>query len=117
MYSVSNTWKADVFAFTLQVDSSSTGSENKPPGDPGSTSKARPGAQAGSSSLAEKLENELECVVCRDWMVASHSFAPCGHTFCGECLAGWLEKHHTCPCCRCEAPRKPAAAAAGSTTA
>ncbi|KAK5120621.1 hypothetical protein LTR85_005979 [Meristemomyces frigidus] len=24
----------------------------------------------------------------------------CGHTFCRECLAGWLAEHNSCPFCR-----------------
>ena len=55
---------------------------------------------AARADLMDTLENELECVICREWMVAAYSFAPCGHSFCGNCLAGWLQSKDTCPCCR-----------------
>jgi len=32
---------------------------------------------------------------------------PCGHSYCEECLMGWLETHHNCPTCRKEIDGKP----------
>lgn len=33
--------------------------------------------------------------------VVTHAMVPCGHSFCGECLAEWLSKKPECPTCRC----------------
>lgn len=32
--------------------------------------------------------------------VVTHAMVPCGHSFCGECLAEWLSKKPECPTCR-----------------
>jgi Ring finger domain len=55
-------------------------------------------AAAGDTTKA--LEDQFECTICRDWMVATHSMVPCGHMFCGACLGDWLPKNPTCPTCR-----------------
>ena len=55
-------------------------------------------AAAGGTTKA--LEDQFECTICRDWMVATHSMVPCGHMFCGACLGDWLPKKPTCPTCR-----------------
>ena len=73
----------------------------QPSSGAGPSSEAAAGPSSSAADTKVELDSELECVVCRDAMVAAHSFAPCGHSFCGECLAGWLEKNHTCPTCRC----------------
>ena len=39
------------------------------------------------------------CIVCRDLFVLPSTLM-CGHTFCEECLHGWLKRQHTCPTCR-----------------
>lgn len=34
--------------------------------------------------------------------MVAHAMVPCGHWFCGECLAGWLGNgRKDCPSCRC----------------
>ncbi len=33
--------------------------------------------------------------------MVTHAMVPCGHAFCGECLAEWLSKKSDCPTCRC----------------
>lgn len=38
------------------------------------------------------------CPVCFD-VISSSLIAPCGHHFCGKCLADSLNYHHKCPCC------------------
>ena len=35
--------------------------------------------------------------------MVTHAMVPCGHSFCGECLAEWLSKKSDCPTCRCGA--------------
>ncbi|DBA77531.1 hypothetical protein WJX77_000814 [Trebouxia sp. C0004] len=57
-------------------------------------------APAADSGAKQALENEFECTICRDFMVATHSVVPCGHMFCGGCLSEWLQKNPTCPKCR-----------------
>lgn len=32
--------------------------------------------------------------------MATHSMVPCGHNYCGECLAAWLANKADCPTCR-----------------
>ncbi|KAK9820995.1 hypothetical protein WJX81_005884 [Elliptochloris bilobata] len=56
--------------------------------------------------VLERLDH-LKCAVCLEFMVAAHTVVPCGHAFCGECLAGWLDKNSTCPNCRAEASAPP----------
>jgi len=48
-------------------------------------------------SYYEKKEDERLCAVC---MVNERTMAmvPCGHTFCGECIAGMMAVE--CPTCR-----------------
>ncbi|KAK9807980.1 hypothetical protein WJX73_010271 [Symbiochloris irregularis] len=78
-----------------------------PPAKSPAKAQAQAAASEGQGGVVDKLENDLECVICRDWMVAAHSFAPCGHTFCGLCLANWLQSKNTCPCCREKASGAP----------
>ena len=37
----------------------------------------------------------------QELMVTAHSMVACGHCFCGECLAGWLEKSNKQECAFC----------------
>ncbi len=59
---------------------------------------------AGGRDSIKALEEQFECTICRDWMVACHSMVPCGHMFCGSCLGDWLPKNPTCPTCRYAPP-------------
>jgi hypothetical protein len=45
--------------------------------------------------------SNLECGICKMLLVGPHVL-PCGHHYCGMCLAQWLQAHSppTCPCCR-----------------
>ena len=43
--------------------------------------------------------------------MAAHSFVPCGHCFCGECIGDWLTRKTTCPECRWALLAGPLAAA------
>lgn len=56
---------------------------------PGPSQPAGSGSTATAVAVAavpgldrEKVDSELECVICRDYMVAAYSMAPCGHTMC-----------------------------------
>ncbi|PRW39278.1 dynamin-related GTPase isoform A [Chlorella sorokiniana] len=40
------------------------------------------------------------CAICQELPVVTHAMVPCGHSFCGECLAEWLSKKAECPTCR-----------------
>jgi hypothetical protein len=64
---------------------------------------------AGGARVVAKIQNEFECVICKEWLVAAHSVVPCGHMFCGTCLRDWFERRNpatgagsvlTCPTCR-----------------
>lgn len=63
------------------------------------------GTAAGSVSnpgMTEELSylsSHFSCAICHDWLLATH-IMPCGHFFCGLCLAGWLELKRNCPTCR-----------------
>lgn len=46
----------------------------------------------------------VRCQICRDLIVACHSLVPCGHLFCGSCIARWLDRQLDCPTCRCAPP-------------
>ena len=59
-----------------------------------------PAAGVAGPSMLRKLEDDFECVICRDLLVGAHTLVPCGHVFCGHCLHGWLRKKATCPNCR-----------------
>ena len=43
---------------------------------------------------------ELTCPICQELVVAAYSLYPCGHIFCGVCIAGWLVNKQDCPNCR-----------------
>ncbi len=68
-------------------------------GAAGDHAKGSAAGVAGPSML-RKLEDDFECVICRDLLVGAHTLVPCGHVFCGHCLMGWLQKNATCPNCR-----------------
>lgn len=55
------------------------------------------GAAAGVNKV---LEEQLECVICREVMVGAHALVPCGHAFCAECAHQWLAHKNACPTCR-----------------
>uniref|UniRef100_A0A7S1VM24 RING-type domain-containing protein n=1 Tax=Grammatophora oceanica TaxID=210454 RepID=A0A7S1VM24_9STRA len=44
-----------------------------------------------------------DCPICLNEFAPTSqiSYGPCGHIFCKECIAQWLDKgEHSCPCCR-----------------
>ena len=43
----------------------------------------QPQAAAANGHLAA-MEEQFECAVCKDWLVAPFSVHPCGHLLCGE---------------------------------
>jgi hypothetical protein len=59
--------------------------------------------------LWDDLVSDHPCLICRD-LLAAPVIAPCGHSFCGECVAQYVaavnsedadtECVHTCPACR-----------------
>ncbi|KAG9453797.1 hypothetical protein H6P81_006701 [Aristolochia fimbriata] len=44
-----------------------------------------------------------ECVICKEEMMEACEL-PCSHVFHWICIARWLRKNNTCPCCRLELP-------------
>jgi len=58
---------------------------------------------SGGRQVFQVLENQLECSICQEMMIAPHSVVPCGHMFCGDCLHQLLKTGRqglTCPQCR-----------------
>jgi hypothetical protein len=47
----------------------------------------------------DKISKHLTCIVCRE-IFYEPSRAGCGHTFCLECIEGWITSSGTCPICR-----------------
>ena len=46
------------------------------------------------------VEDEFNCAVCQESIIAAHCLVPCGHCFCGNCLFQWLSRKQICPTCR-----------------
>lgn len=82
-----------------------------------STHQTTPHASARSTKLKEAdapggealaaVKSEFSCAICQEMLVHCVSMVPCGHMFCGECLAGWLSNKRDCPVCRSEATAPP----------
>ena len=45
------------------------------------------------------------CSICLDKKHTTFAVIPCKHEFCDNCIWNWLEKHSTCPLCRCTADK------------
>ncbi|CAA3023027.1 E3 ubiquitin- ligase EL5-like [Olea europaea subsp. europaea] len=67
-----------------------------------------------AATTTEKLEEEgglqLDCVVClsRVSLGDKYKMLPtCKHGFHVNCIDAWLQRHSTCPLCRCPVPRTP----------
>ncbi|XP_022881619.1 E3 ubiquitin-protein ligase EL5-like [Olea europaea var. sylvestris] len=65
-------------------------------------------------STTEKLEEEggleLDCVVCLSRVSRGDNYMilpTCKHGFHVNCIDAWLQRHSTCPLCRCPVPRTP----------
>ncbi|KAJ3973174.1 hypothetical protein EV361DRAFT_901342 [Lentinula raphanica] len=54
------------------------------------------------TELLNEYDDEINCPICCDILVAAHLVNGCGHTLCGSCGYQWIvEKHrNTCPICR-----------------
>ncbi|BDA44305.1 probable E3 ubiquitin-protein ligase RNF8 at C-terminar half [Coccomyxa sp. Obi] len=74
-------------------------------------------AGVAGPSMLRKLEDDFECVICRDLLVGAHTLVPCGHVFCGQCLMDWLQKNATCPNCRTKVTAPPVPALLINNTA
>ncbi|PSC67603.1 DNA ligase 4 isoform A [Micractinium conductrix] len=73
---------------------------------PGAAAAAAAGGGGGSSLL--KGHEHLICPICQEMLVVAHTMVPCGHPFCGECLAGWLATgKRECPVCKKKGERAP----------
>lgn len=49
------------------------------------------------------------CIICREDMVSNSKKLPCGHIFHVACLRSWFQRQQTCPTCRLNILRTPAA--------
>lgn len=56
-------------------------------------------SSASASSIATRLQSDLECAICRDILYPPVSLQ-CGHSFCQDCLEWWWKTSPTCPTCR-----------------
>ena len=72
------------------------------------TSKTK-GAQGYSNTyrgreyvFAEKPEEWLECLICRELVYEPHLSSCCGHTLCLRCATKWKERSNSCVNCRRE---------------
>nr|GAT49720.1 RING finger protein 8 [Mycena chlorophos] len=73
-----------------------------------------PSKKKRKSSLARALggfEEELNCPICCDLLVAAQLLNPCGHSMCGDCARQWtaVKMKTTCPLCRTALSPKPMA--------
>mmetsp|Transcript_386 Transcript_386/g.357 ORF Transcript_386/g.357 Transcript_386/m.357 type:complete len:106 (+) Transcript_386:51-368(+) len=50
----------------------------------------------------DDLGEEMQCVICIDFIYQCVTSIPCLHNFCGACLTDWIEKSNMCPNCRDE---------------
>ncbi|KAJ3750041.1 hypothetical protein DFH05DRAFT_1465734 [Lentinula detonsa] len=66
------------------------------------TKKGKEKFQGDWSELLDEYDDEINCPICCDILVAAHLVNGCGHTLCGSCGYQWIvEKHrNTCPVCR-----------------
>ena len=62
---------------------------------------------AVASRANEKLQKEMSCPICLDWLSDPHML-PCQHAFCGECIDQHLRSHREgfCPTCRAPTVRR-----------
>jgi hypothetical protein len=62
---------------------------------------------AVASRANEKLQKEMSCPICLDWLSDPHVL-PCQHAFCGECIDQHLRSHREgfCPTCRAPTVRR-----------
>ncbi|KAL2545142.1 E3 ubiquitin-protein ligase [Forsythia ovata] len=70
--------------------------------------------QDAATTMAEKLEEEdgleLDCIVCLSrvsWGEKYKILPTCKHGFHVNCIDAWLQRHSTCPLCRCPVPQTP----------
>lgn len=50
----------------------------------------------------EELRSDVTCSICLEFYTDPHTVTPCGHTFCRDCIGGWLQTSAqlNCPVCR-----------------
>lgn len=52
------------------------------------------------NNISANVQGHFTCPICQELLVATHSMVPCGHNYCGECLAAWVVNKKECPQCR-----------------
>ncbi|KAI9066680.1 hypothetical protein FKP32DRAFT_1589374 [Trametes sanguinea] len=63
---------------------------------------------ASARQILAKFEEELNCPICYDLLIATHTTIPCGHSCCGQCLLTFLRGRGSkaqCPVCRTKLDR------------
>ena len=49
--------------------------------------------------VKDVLSSQFTCAICQEWILGCHMMS-CSHTFCGACIAKWLNRKQACPTCR-----------------
>ncbi|CAK0875273.1 unnamed protein product [Prorocentrum cordatum] len=77
-----------------------TSPASSPREGPPAEERGSPGREAPAEQVPRTLERDLHCGICRDALHQCLTVVPCGHNFCGVCLAKWRRTSSACPECR-----------------
>ena len=53
------------------------------------------------SLFIDEVPADCLCAICQDVLDSPKETLTCQHAFCEECIVNWLDKHKSCPTCRC----------------
>lgn len=53
------------------------------------------------SLFIDEIPADCLCAICQDVLDNPKETLTCQHAFCEECIMNWLDKHRSCPACRC----------------
>ncbi|KAI0757268.1 hypothetical protein C8Q80DRAFT_89067 [Daedaleopsis nitida] len=66
--------------------------------------KGRADPHASARQILTGMEDSVSCSICYHLFSEPHVATPCGHSFCGECIVGWIKQsirtQPRCPVCR-----------------
>lgn len=88
--------KRDATEVNGALGTADAGDDDDDDGDGGVT----PVKRAASAKKRPKMRDDLTCGICQDVFHQPITLWPCMHTFCGGCLASWLDRSEDCPMCR-----------------
>ena len=55
--------------------------------------------------VIQNSSETVQCIICLDDCVDPSILIPCGHTYCSQCVALWLQENIVCPTCRTNVER------------